>query len=178
MQSYSAALLTAGEAHDLVNAGYALRGLAEIAKESGDTSMAWVLGHSALDHFRHKGYPTGEAYALKTLADVAARSGQVPEAISLAERSVLLFQEIGKPRGIAFALKTQADVVALFDAPEAARRLYDEARRRFLQLGIRNLAGFDPARAASMLKAGQRTPISPFRGRLLNLSCPTDALLT
>jgi tetratricopeptide (TPR) repeat protein len=137
-------LIEAEHSRDLVNAGYALRGLAEIAKESGDHGMAGHLAQLSLENFKRKGYPTGEAYAAKTLADIKAKAGLFDDALALATSALVQFKKIGKLRGIAYALRSYAEIQALVGSAREAWIASHQAAAMFNSIGVHNLSIFDP----------------------------------
>src|SRR6185312_10284038 len=116
---------------DPSNRGYALLGVADLAKQGGDSAEAKAAYAKARIVFQQVTNRRGEGFALLGLADLAAAQGDAEHARAYYEEARGWFQRVGESEGEARLLVSRAALERRLGDTERARDDYREAQGIF-----------------------------------------------
>jgi class 3 adenylate cyclase/tetratricopeptide (TPR) repeat protein len=164
------------EIDDLSGQGHCANNLAIAAHRGGRWADAEQLFAHAADIFARLGDIANESNAVYNRSDLLVRQGRFADAEPLLREVLRTAQAVQDGELIALALREQARACAGLGRHEEARALFEDAGKRFDELGLgHELVTHDAAIAEAHLRAGEPADAIPVLDRALARVGEADA---
>jgi tetratricopeptide (TPR) repeat protein len=161
---------------DLSGQGHCANNLAIAAHQAGNWADAEELFGRAAEIFARIGDIANESNAVYNRSDLLVRQGRFAEAEPLLRDVLRTAQAVDDEELIALALRERGRACAGLGRHDEARALFDDAGKRFDELGLgQELVTLDAAVADSHLRAGEPAEALPLLDRALARAGEVDA---